>query len=70
VHTDFSGADQVVWYSYLFQNFSQFVEIPTVKGFGTVNKAELDIFLKPCFFDDQTDVGNLIPYSSAFLNPA
>ena len=60
-------ADQVVWYSHLFQNFLQFVVIHTVKGFGTVNKAEVDVFLKLfCFFDDPTDVGNLISGSSAF----
>ena len=54
----------------LLMNFRQFVVIHTVKGFGIVNKA-VDIFLKlSCFFDDQTDVGNLISYSSAFLNPA
>ena len=61
-------AGQVVWYSYLFQNFPQFVVIHTVKGFGIVNKAELDVFLKlSCFFDDPADVGNLISGSSAFL---
>ena len=58
----------MVWYSYLFQNFPQFVVIHTVKGFGIVNKAELDVFLKlSCFFDDPADVGNLISGSSAFL---
>ena len=57
----------MVWYSYLFQNFPQFVVIHTVKGFGIVNKAELDVFLKlSCFFDDPADVGNLISDSSAF----
>ena len=56
--------DQVVWYSHLFQNFPQFVLIHTVKGFGIVNKP--DVFLElSCFFDDPTDVGNLI--SSAFF---
>ena len=46
-------AGQVVWYSYLFQNFPQFVVIHTVKGFGIVNKAEIDVFLElSCFFDD------------------
>ena len=60
-------AGQVVWYSHLFQNFPQFVVIHTVKGFGVVNKAEVDIFLElSCFFDDATDVGNLISGSSAF----
>jgi len=58
---------QVVWYSHLYQNFSQFVVIHTVKGFGVVNKAVEDVFLEPsCFSDDPTDVGNLIFGSSAF----
>ena len=57
----------MVWYSHLFQNFPQFVVIHTVKGFGVVNKAEVDIFLElACFFDDPADVGNLISGSSAF----
>ena len=57
----------MVWYSYLFQNFPQFIVIHTVKGFGIVNKAEIDVFLEPsCFFDDPADVGNLISGSSAF----
>ena len=56
----------MVWYSHLFQNFPQFIVIHTVKGFGTVNKAELDLFLELCFFDDPADVGNLISGSSAF----
>ena len=60
-------AGQVVWYSHLFQNFTQFIVIHTVKGFGIVNKAEIDVFLKlSCFFDDPSDVGNLISGSSAF----
>ena len=60
-------AGDVVWCSYLFKNFPQFVVIHTVKGFGTVNKAEVDVFLELfCFFDDPTDVGNLISGSSAF----
>ena len=60
-------AGQVVWYSHLFQNFPQFVVIHTVKGFGIVNKAEVDVFLElSCFFDDPADVGNLISGSSAF----
>ena len=60
-------ADQVVCYSHLFQNFPQFIVIHTVKGFGIVNKAELDVFLElSCFFDDSADVGNLISGSSAF----
>ena len=59
-------AGQVVWYSHLFQNFPQFV-VHTVKGFGIVNKAEVDVFLElSCFFDDPTDVDNLISGSSAF----
>ena len=54
-------AGQVVWYSHLFQNFPQFIVIDTVKGFGVVNKAEIDVFLElSCFFDDPVDVGNLI----------
>ena len=60
-------AGQVVWYSRLFQNFPQFVVIHTVKGFGVVNKAEVDVFLElSCFFDDPMDVGNWISGSSAF----
>ena len=57
----------MVWYSHLFQNFSQFLVIHRVKGFGIVNKAEIDVFLElSCFFDDPADVGNLISVSSAF----
>ena len=57
----------MVWYSHLFQNFPQFIVIHTVRGFGLVNKAEIDVFLKlSCFFDDTADVGNLISVSSAF----
>ena len=55
----------MLWYSHLFQNFPQFIVIHTVKGFGTVNKAEVDVFLER-FFDDPADVGNLISGSSAF----
>ena len=52
---------------HLFQNFSQFIMIHTVKGFGIVNKADIDVFLElSCFFDDPADVGNLISGSSAF----
>ena len=52
----------MVWYSHLFQNFPQFIVIHTVKGFGAVNKAEIDVFLKLSgFFDDPVDVGNLVP---------
>ena len=59
-------AGQVVWYSHPSQNFSQFIVIHTVKGFGIVNKAEIDDFLElSCFFDDPADVGNLISGSSA-----
>ena len=57
----------MVWYSRLFQNFPQFIVIHTVKGFGIVNKADIDVFLGlSCFFDDPTDIGNLISGSSAF----
>ena len=57
----------MVWYSHLFQNFPQFIVIHTVKGFGIVNKEEIDVFLKlSCLFDDPSDVGNLISGSSAF----
>ena len=60
-------AGQVVWYSHLFKNFPQFVEIHTVKDFGIVNKAEIDVFLElSCFSDSPADVGNLISGSSAF----
>ena len=60
-------AGQVVLYSHLFQNFPQFIVIQTVKGFGIVNKAKIDVFLElSCFFDDPADVGNLISGSSAF----
>ena len=61
-------AGQVVWYFHLFKNFPQFVVIYTVKGFGIVNKAEVDVFLElSWFFDDPMDVGNLISGSSAFF---
>ena len=60
----------MVWYPHLLKNFPQFVVIHTVKGFGVVNKAEIDVFLElSCFFDDPTDVGNLISVSSAFSKP-
>ena len=60
-------AGQVVWYSHLFQNFPQFIVVHTVKGFGIVNKAEIDVFLElSCLFYDPADVGNLISGSSAF----
>ena len=57
----------MVWNSLLFQNFPQFIVIHTVKGFGLVNKAEIDVFLElSCFSHDPADVGNLISGSSAF----
>ena len=57
----------MVWYSHLFKNFTWFVVIHTVKGFGIVNKAKVDVFLElSCFFDDPADVGNLISGSSTF----
>ena len=57
----------MVWYSHLLKNFPQFVVIHTVKGFGVVNKAEIDVFLELfCFFNDPTDVHNLMSGSSAF----
>ena len=57
----------MVWYSHHFQNFPQFIVIHTVKGFGIVNKAEIDVFLElSCFFNDPADVGNLTSGSSAF----
>ena len=60
-------AGKVIWYSRLFQNFPQFVVIHTVKSFGIVNKAEIDVFLElSCFFNDLADVGNLISGSSVF----
>src|SRR5574337_1290606 len=60
-------ADQVVWYSHLFQNFPQLIVIHTVKGFGIDNKAEVEVFLElSCFFYNPTGVGNLISGSSAF----
>ena len=57
----------MVWYSHLFQNFPQFIVIHTIKGFGIVNKAEIDVFLEfSSFIHDPADVGNLISSSSAF----
>ena len=57
----------MVWYSHLFQNFPQFIVMHTVKGFGVVNKAEIDAFLELSgFYNDPTDVGHLISGSSAF----
>ena len=61
----------MVWYSHLSQNFPEFVVIHTVKGFGIVNKAEVDVFLEfSSFFKDPTDVGNLSSGSSAFSKPS
>ena len=60
-------AGPVVWYSHFFQNVPQFIVIHTVKGFGIVNKAEIDVFLElSCFLYDPVDVGNLISGSFAF----
>ena len=60
-------AGQVVWYSHLLKNFPQFIVTHTIKGFGIVNKAEIDVFLElSCFFHDPADVGNLNSGSSAF----
>ena len=60
-------AGQVVWYAHLLKNFPVLVVVPTIKGFGVVNKAEIYIFLElSCFFGDPADVGNLISGSSAF----
>ena len=60
-------AHQVIWYSHLLKNFSQFIVIYTVKGFGIFNKAKVDVFLElPCFFGDPVDVGSLISGSSTF----
>ena len=57
----------MVWCSHLFKNFPQFVVIHIVKSFGVINKVEVDVFLElSCFFDDPTDVGNLLSVSSAF----
>ena len=57
----------MVWHAHLFQNFPQFIVIHTVRCFGIVNEAEIDVFLElSCFFDDPADAGNLISGSSAF----
>ena len=59
----------MVWYCHLFQNFPQFIVIHTVKGFGIVNKAEIDVFLElSCFLDDSADVGNTHVNAFIFLN--
>ena len=64
-------AGKVIWYSHLFQNFPQFFCDLHSQDFGIVNKAEVGFFLKlSCFFDDSTDVGNLISGSSAFSKPS
>ena len=61
----------MVWYSHLFQNFSQFIVIHIVKGFGIVSRAGIDVFLElSCFFDDSVDVHNLISGPSPFLKLA
>ena len=61
-------AGQAVWYFHILKNFSQFFVTHTVKGFGIVNKAEVDVFLEfSCFFYDPTNVGNLVSGSSAFF---
>ena len=61
----------MAWYSHLFKNFPQFVVIRAVKGFGVVNKVDVDVFLElSCVFVDPTDVGNLISGSSTFSKPS
>ena len=61
----------MVWYSHLLKRFAQFVVICTVKGFGIVNTAEIDVFLElSCFFDDPRDVCNLISCSPVFSKPS
>ena len=58
----------MVWHSHFFQDFPQFIVIHTVKGFGTVNKAEMDVFLElSCLFSDPADVGNLVSGSARRL---
>ena len=60
----------MAWYSHLLKNFPQFVVIHTVKDFGVVNEAKVDVFLELyCFFDDPADVGNLISCYFAFYKP-
>ena len=64
-------AGKVVWYSHLLKNFPEFVVIHTIKGFGVVNKAQVDVFLElSSFFDDQKDVGNLTLVLLPSLKPA
>ena len=61
----------MVWYTYLFKDFPQLIVIHTVKGFGIVNKAEVDVFLElPCFLHDPVNVGNVISGFPASLKPA
>ena len=61
----------MVWYSHLFKNFPEVVAVHTVKGFGIVNKAEVEVFLElACSVDDPMDGGNLISGSSAFSKPS
>ena len=68
---DFQEAGQVVWSSHLFQNFPQFVVIHTVKGFGIVNKAEVDVSVElSCFIDDPTEMAIWPPIRLPFLKPA
>ena len=63
-------AGQVVWYSHLFQNFPQFIVIHMFKGFGIVNKAEIDVFQElSCFFDDPADVGSLMSETPVLWSP-
>ena len=67
----FQEAGKVVWYSQLLKNFPQFIVIHTVKSFGMVNNAEIDVFLElSCFFHEPEDVGNLISGFSAFSKPS
>ena len=69
LHTDFSGDRSGSWYFYLFQNFSQFIVIHTVKGSGITNKAEIDVFLElSCFFQQMLAIWSLVPLP--FLKPA
>ena len=64
-------AGQVVWYSHLFKSFPQFVVIHTVKGFGVVNKAKVDVFLElSCFLNDPADVGNFMVTAAMKLKDA
>ena len=61
----------MVWYSNLFKTVLEFVVVHTVKGFGIVNRAEIDVLLElSCFFDNLTDIGNLISIPLPFVNPA